>query len=288
MPARYDLHTHSTCSDGTDSVDALIAAARTAGLDAIALTDHDTTSGWDAAVVSAPRHGVDVVRGIEVSTQQHGVSVHVLALLPGRDEASPLRAEIARARRSRLGRAQEMTGRIGEDHPITWEDVQAQVAGTGTTIGRPHIADALVAAGVVADRDEAFAGILAADSPYYVPYYAPSPAVAVRAIRASGGVSVIAHPASASRGGTPGVDEDLLEELIAEGLDGIEVDHRENDVAARSRLRGIARRHGLIETGGSDYHGRGKPNRLGENLTTPENLEAIISRSTSGTEVVRG
>lgn len=178
-----------------------------------------------------------------------------------------------------------MVERIGEDHPLTWDDVQDQVAGGDTTVGRPHIADALVAAGVVADRGEAFAGILSPSSPYYVRHYAPAPEVAVAAIREAGGVAIAAHPASGMREGC--VPEELLEAMAAAGLSAIEVDHREHNPVERRRLEAFARAHDLLVTGGSDYHGAGKPNRLGENLTAPSVLEAIISLSSSDTEVIR-
>lgn len=285
---RIDLHTHSTYSDGTCDVDELLARAREARLDAIALTDHDTTAGWDDARVAAGRHGVAVVPGIEVSTQFGRSSVHVLALLPDPAPDTALARELARAREARRTRAREMVTRLAQDYPITWEQVSAQVAGETTTVGRPHIADALVAGGVVPDRSAAFAGVLAAGSPYYVPHYAPSPERAVAAIREAGGIAVAAHPGSAGRGGH--LPETLLEAMAAAGLQGIEVDHREHDARERARLRDLARSWGLWVTGGSDYHGRGKPNRLGENLTSPDVLEAMLSlaaRSERGAHILR-
>lgn len=286
--ARIDLHAHSTYSDGTSGIDDLLAEARAARLDIIALTDHDTTAGWEDARRAARRHGVAVVPGIEVSTEHGRSSVHVLALLPDPSPDSALGRELSRAREARRRRAREMVERLSEDFPIGWEQVRALTAGESTTIGRPHIADALVASGVVRDRDEAFADMLAAGSPYYVPHYAPSPETAVAAIRAAGGIPVAAHPASGLRGAE--VPLDLLEAMIGAGLQAIEVDHREHDDAARARLRDIARAHGIWTTGGSDYHGQGKPNRLGENLTSPEMLEAMISRSADsaiGAEIMR-
>lgn len=275
--ARIDLHAHSTCSDGTSSVDELVAEAAAAGLDVMALTDHDTTAGWGEAAAAASRHGVAVVPGIEVSAEHGRISVHILALLPDLSPSTALARELARARDARRGRAREMVDRLSADVPIDWEQVQVQTAGESTTVGRPHIADALVAAGIVADRAEAFAGLLSSRSPYYVPHYAPSPVRAVTAIRDAGGIPVVAHPASGQRGTE--VPEPLLEEMVDAGLGGIEVDHREHAPRERARLRDLARALGLWVTGGSDYHGRGKPNRLGENLTSPEVLEAMISSS---------
>ena len=201
--------------------------------------------------------------------------MHVLAFLVDPSEESELAAEMARARASRIERARRMVELISADHPVTWEDVTAQVAGDTTVIGRPHIADALVAAGVVPDRSAAFTEVLRPSGPYYVPYYAPSPLDAVRAIREAGGVSVLAHPGSVTR------DDDLplelLEQMVQAGLDGLEVDHREHGETETARLREFARRHDLLITGGSDFHGTGKPNRLGEHLTDPAVLERIES-----------
>ncbi|MGO3479725.1 MAG: phosphatase, partial [Brachybacterium tyrofermentans] len=150
---------------------------------------------------------------------------------------------------------------------------------------RPHIADALVAYGAVTDRSAAFQEILKPSGPYYVPYYAPSPVAAVRAIRDAGGVAIVAHPGSVTRDAD--LPLELLEEMVEAGLAGVEVDHREHDEAERTRLKDFAASHDLLITGGSDYHGAGKPNRLGENLTQPDVLAAITHRATSSTEVIR-
>ncbi|PWH06830.1 phosphatase [Brachybacterium endophyticum] len=281
---RIDLHTHTRCSDGTESVEELVAQAARAGLDTIALTDHDTTAGWQEAARAAARHGVRVVPGIEVSAEHGHLSVHVLALLPDPSEDTDLARQMKRARSSRDARARRMVERLAEDHPITWEDVAAQVAGENTTVGRPHIADALVARGIVPDRSAAFSHLLSPTSAYYVRYYAPDPATAVRSIVAAGGVAVAAHPGSSTRDGS--LPEDLLEEMVDAGLAGLEVDHREHDDVSRARLSAFARSHGLLETGGSDYHGAGKPNRLGENRTRPAVLAALLERATSRTEVL--
>ncbi|MCL6421995.1 PHP domain-containing protein [Brachybacterium sp. JHP9] len=282
--ARIDLHTHSRCSDGTTTVAELVRRAAESGLDAIALTDHDTVAGWDEAARAARAHGIAVVPGIEVSTEYRHFSVHVLAILPDPSAGTALAEELSRARASRDGRARAMVERLGADYPITWEDVAAQVAGENTTVGRPHIADALVACGVVPDRSAAFGEVLSPQGPYYVRHYAPAPDVAVRAIADAGGVSIAAHPASGMRGGQ--VPDGLLESMIASGLGGIEVDHREHDDVARARLRDLTRASDLIVTGGSDYHGAGKPNALGENLTAPAALSALIERAASRTEVL--
>ena len=284
MSDRIDLHSHSTCSDGTEGVEDVFEQARRSGLDVLALTDHDTVDGWSRLAAAVAASGVAALPGIEVSAEHESLSVHVLALLVDPDESTVLGEEMARSRASRRDRARRMVELIAADHPLTWEDVTAQVAGEQTVIGRPHIADALVAAGAAEDRSAAFASILSSDGPYYVPYYAPSPVRVIEAIRAAGGVSIAAHPGSLTRGANLPIE--LLEAMIAAGLDGIEVDHREHEASERAALRELAERHDLLITGGSDFHGTGKPNRLGENLTSPQMLERIRERATSGTDLL--
>jgi predicted metal-dependent phosphoesterase TrpH len=276
-----DLHTHSTASDGTDAPGQVMEAAAAAGLAVVALTDHDTAAGWDEAAAAAARTGVALVRGAEISTTSDHISVHMLAYL--HDPTHPdLVHELQRTRASRLTRLERMAALLGEDFPITWDDVLAQTS-EDATVGRPHLADALVAAGVVATRDEAFATMLRPGTRYYVPHTAPDTVTAVRVIRAAGGVPVFAHPGAAQRGRVVG--EDRIEELAAAGLAGLEVDHRDHDDATRARLRDLARTLGLFVTGSSDYHGAGKPNRIGENTTTPGVLEQIEAEG--GLEVLR-
>ncbi|MBD8078246.1 PHP domain-containing protein [Cellulosimicrobium arenosum] len=269
---RIDLHTHSTVSDGTQEPGEVVRAAAAAGLDVVALTDHDTTAGWARAADAALRHRVALVRGAEISARAGGVSVHVLSYL--HDPAHvPLLDELDRTRDARTTRARRMVELVGQDFPVTWEDVLAQTA-EGTTIGRPHIADALVAAGVVADRSAAFATVLAAGTAYYVPHYAPDAATAVALVRAAGGVPVLAHPGARMRGRVVG--DEVIEEMAGAGLAGLEVFHRDHDAQQRERLQGLAQDLGLFVTGSSDYHGAGKPNRLGENTTAPAVLEQIV------------
>ena len=278
---RIDLHTHSTASDGTQSPAEVVAAARDAGLDVVALTDHDTTSGWDEATQAALDLGVGLVRGTEVSARSSGTSIHLLSYLQD-PEHPALAQELARVRDARVSRARQMVERIGRDLPVTWDDVLEQAAGE-VVVGRPHIADALVARGLVADRDEAFARLLHADGRYHVPHYAPDGVAAVRAIRSAGGVPVFAHPGADARGHV--VPDRVFDELAAAGLAGIEVHHRDHRPEQVARLSAIARRLGLLVTGSSDYHGAGKVNRLGENLTDPAALAAIEEMGT--TEVLR-
>ncbi|NUU18262.1 PHP domain-containing protein [Cellulomonas humilata] len=275
---RIDLHTHSTASDGTGAPAQVVADAAAAGLDVVALTDHDTTAGWAEAELAARVHGVALVRGTEVSARSSGISIHLLSYL--QDPTHPaLVAELDRTRDARLNRARQIVELLAADVPITWDDVLEQ-SRDAVVVGRPHIADALVARGVVGDRDDAFVHLLASDGAYHVPHYAPDGPTAVRAIRAAGGVPVFAHPGADARGRI--VPERVFDRLAAAGLGGIEVDHRDHSPAQRTRLRGIADRLGLLVTGSSDYHGDGKANRLGENLTAPEVLAAIEEQGTTG------
>jgi len=275
---RIDLHTHSTASDGTQSPADVVASAATAGLDVVALTDHDTHAGWAGAAAAADRAGIRLVPGVEISCLVHGVSVHLLSYLHDPTD-EPLVHMLSGSRTSRESRARQMVERLGPDTGLTWDDVLAHVHGTAT-IGRPHIADALVARGVVTDRDEAFATLLSGRSKYFVPQTAPDPVEAVRRVRAAGGVPVIAHPAASKRGSCIG-DTDI-EAMVEAGLAGLEVDHRDHSDAERAHLRDLARVLDLFVTGSSDYHGAGKKNRLGENTTDPEvlgRLEGLATRS---------
>nr|WP_304661538.1 PHP domain-containing protein [Arthrobacter sp. zg-Y238] len=276
------MHTHSCVSDGTEQPADVIASAAKAGLDAIALTDHDTTAGWADAAAAAQEHGITFVPGMEVSCRsREGISVHVLSYL--HDPAHPgLLEEIARSRAARVTRAELMVQRLAEDFPIDWDSVQEQVA-PGATIGRPHIADALVAAGVVPNRSAAFSGILTARSPYFVAHYAPDPARAVELVRQAGGVPVFAHPVASSRGRVVG--EETFTEMIDAGLLGVEVNHRDNPEQGREWLRRLAKDNDLLVTGSSDYHGTGKPNLLGEFTTEPAVLERIAELGTGAAVV---
>jgi 3',5'-nucleoside bisphosphate phosphatase len=264
-----DLHTHSTHSDGTTTPRALVAAAVVAGVDVVALTDHDTTAGWDAGAAAARELGVKFVPGIELSTCHRGVPIHLLAYYPDPHHEDLVR-EMTRARSSRTARARRMVELVANDYPITWDQVRALVA-PGATVGRPHIGDALVAAGHAVDRTAAFAGILRSDK-YRVEHYATTTVHAIGIVRAAGGVPVIAHP-GANRGYT--ITDAMIHDLADAGLAGIEIDHRDNTRGRREALQVIARRRDLIVTGSSDYHGTGKPNRLGENTTSPDALERI-------------
>ncbi|GAB3282827.1 PHP domain-containing protein [Sinomonas notoginsengisoli] len=280
---RIDLHAHSRVSDGTETPTELVAAAVEARLDVLAITDHDSTSGWDEAADAARRLGLTLVPGMEVSCRTpEGISVHVLSYLQDPAHAGLLE-EITKAKDARLSRAEHMVSLLAEDYPLSWDDVTRHLA-PGATVGRPHIADALVAAGVVDDRAEAFATILSSRARYFVQHYAPEPALAVELVRAAGGVPVFAHPVASARGRTVG--ESVYREMIDAGLAGLEVFHRDNPEDRRPFLTHLASEAGLFVTGSSDYHGAGKPNRLGENVTTPEAF-GEIERQGRGTAVVR-
>ncbi len=268
---RIDLHTHTNHSDGTDTPAELMRNAAKAGLDLVALTDHDSTQGWAEAAGAVADTGVALVPGVELSCTSRGITVHVLSLL--HDPADEVLAEeMARARTSRVDRAREMVRLIAQDYPLAWDDVLAQV-GPGATVGRPHIADALVARGHVPDRATAFEHIVAGQGKYYVHHYAQDCVDAVRRIRDAGGVPIFAHPRAESRGRI--VSDSVIRAMADAGLVGLEVDHRDHTPAARSQLRELAQELGLLVTGSSDYHGGGKPNELGENVTEAAVFERI-------------
>jgi predicted metal-dependent phosphoesterase TrpH len=279
-----DLHTHSSVSDGTETPSQLVRAAAAAGLGTVALTDHDSTAGWSEASIAAASSGITLIPGMEFSTRVGHASIHLLAYLFDPSDAGIV-AETAHIRKARLTRAEQMVARIGADYEITWDDVLAQTT-TGGTVGRPHIADALVANGLALTRSEAFAGILHWEAGYYQPHYAPDPLRAVGLVRAAGGVPVIAHPAT--RGVADVMAESRLAALVKAGLFGLELRHRENKPEATARLTMLAAKYGLAITGSSDYHGDGKPNRLGENSTTPEVLERLIGEGRGSAPVYGG
>jgi predicted metal-dependent phosphoesterase TrpH len=276
-----DLHTHSSVSDGTQPPAHVIACAARAGLDVVALTDHDATAGWDEASAAARRLGVRLVPGMEISCSAGGTSIHLLSYLHDPDNAA-LAATVTAARDSRERRAERMVELLSADVDISWPFVRQHI-GDGATIGRPHIADALVAKGIVRDRTEAFAGLLSSSGPYYVRHYAPDPLEAVRLVLDAGGVPVMAHPRARSRGRI--VDDSVIEAMADAGLMGLEVGHRDNPAEDQAQLRDLAKRWDLLVTGSSDYHGEGKPNRLGENTTAPHVLDEIVARATGSAPV---
>ena len=261
-----DLHTHTNNSDGTDSPHALINKALSEGITVLGITDHDTTSGWLDAI-AARRANLALVLGAEISClTEDDVAVHMLGLLFDGENAT-MQTMLEESRDSRLPRMRRMTELLTADGiDISLEEVFAAMP-EGATLGRPHLADALVAKGHIASRDEAFTNLLHNGSKYYVTHVAPTPEDAIKVIRQAGGVAVIAHPFATRRGQT--LSAMSFPSLIAAGLNGVEVDHRDHSHAEREELRELARDLGLVVTGASDYHGTGKLNSIGENLTDP-------------------
>lgn len=284
-----DLHTHSNRSDGLDSPSYLVERAKSLAVTVLALADHDTVDGWQEAQDAAVRHQIGLVPAIEVSTHSEvmgdagtrRISVHILAYLPDPTN-SKLAAELKKSRDSRLIRAKKMVELLAEDYPINWQSIEAEIR-PGATVGRPALADALVTAGVVADRTEAFLEILAKGSKYYLSEHSLETAEAISLIKQSGGVPVMAHPLMNFPAGasTSDLSSDNFLRLIAAGLAGVEIEHRQVPENARNWLRELAAEHDLIITGSSDYHGvGGKVNELGENSTQPEQLSRILELAT--------
>ncbi len=270
MPARYDLHTHSLRSDGTSTPAEIAASAATLGLAGFALTDHDTADGWEEARTAAAALGIEFMPGMEITTKHDWRSTHLLAYGLDPNHAG-LQSALERVRTSRHERAREMVALLAVDFDLDWDAVL--LANAGRTVGRPHLADALVAAGYYTDRSLAFAEALHPGSPYYVPTYAIDTVEAIRMVREAGGVPVLAHPA-AGRMRRP-VDLAAIEEFISAGLWGIELDHPENREDWLPPLRELAESQGLVITGASDYHGTGKPNLLGERTSSADVWQAI-------------
>jgi predicted metal-dependent phosphoesterase TrpH len=283
---RIDLHVHSNASDGTDAPQDLVRKAWAAGLDGVALTDHDTIAGHLAAAAELPalpelrgqgERPFVVVPGVEISCISDGVTLHLLGYLFDPAE-SELAAELDLLRTDRVRRARAMVDKLAElGAPITWEQVSV-IAGDGA-VGRPHVARALVAAGVVSDVPAAFVPAWIADGGRaYVGKYSLDPVRAIALVKAAGGVTVFAHPAASSRGAV--VDESVIAALAAAGLDGLEVDHPDHDPVTRERLRAVAGELGLLATGSSDYHGSVKDIELGANTTDPDVFAELRRRAT--------
>lgn len=249
-----DLHTHSSASDGVDDPALLIARAAEAGVTTIALTDHDTLAGIEAASVAARRLGVRLIPGVELSVDHGGVKLHMLVYFtdPG---TGPLEDRLALLREGRARRNVAIVERVQElGYSITMADVQRQAG--GPSVGRPHIADALIAAGAFASRDDVFEQLLHDGGPAYVERDRLTAVEAMELARSIDAVPVIAHPKTISLD-AGGFDE-LFEDLADKGLGGIEAHHPMHEPALRSHLVDVAHRLGLAATGGSDYHGAGK------------------------------
>jgi len=271
-----DLHAHTNCSDGTDSPAQLVNKAISEGFSLIAITDHDTTSGWESAKKTL-RGNMSLALGAEISClTTQGLSVHMLGLLFD-DSHLDMQEMLENTRDGRIPRARKIIELLNAGgFKISMDDVES-VKPEGATLGRPHIADALVKNGVVASRDEAFAELLHNNSPYYVSHLAPTPEDAISMIREAGGVAVIAHPFASLRGNVLSI-EDFLP-LKKAGLNGIEVNHRDHNNEERNALANIAGELDLVITGASDYHGTGKLNSLGENLTDQAQWERLESEA---------
>jgi predicted metal-dependent phosphoesterase TrpH len=271
-----DLHTHTTCSDGTDSPRELVNKAIVQGIEVLGITDHDTTSGWQEATQSL-RGSLQLALGAEISCLTNdGVSVHMLGLLfdPLHEEMQQVLEE---TRDGRLPRMRKMIEKMrAEGMDISIEDVEKAMP-NGATMGRPHLADALVAKKIVKSRDEAFIDLLHNDSRFYVSHAAPTPVEAIALIRRAGGVAVIAHPFASHRGQILKA-EDFVD-LVSAGLNGIEVDHRDQNPDERAMLRVIAGELNLVMTGSSDYHGTGKLNSLAENHTSREQWQKLEAQA---------
>lgn len=269
-----DLHTHTTASDGTDSPRELVNKAIVQGLEILGITDHDTTSGWHEATESL-RGNLKLVLGAEISClTDDGISVHMLGLLfdPFHQEMQTVLEE---TRDGRLPRMRKMIQKMqAEGFDISIEDVEKAMP-PGATMGRPHLADALVNKKIVKSRDEAFTDLLHNESRFYVSHAAPTPIEAVKLIRRAGGVAVIAHPFASRRGQILSTDD--FADLVTAGLNGIEVDHRDQNPSERAMLRAIATDLDLVITGSSDYHGTGKLNSLAENHTDRAQWEKLES-----------
>ncbi len=276
-----DLHTHSTASDGTDRPADLVAKGAAAGLDVMAITDHDTTGGWDEATANLPE-GLTLVPGAEFSCMHRDgdgprISLHLLGYLFDADHDG-LRAERARLRVSRLGRGRAIVDNLAADGvPITWNRV-VEVA-RGGAVGRPHIARVLVENGVVSDVNDAFRELLSSGSKYYVAKDDSEVFDAIRLVREAGGVTVFAHPLARRRGAV--VDDTVIRAMAQAGLHGIEVDHPDHSTDDRTHLAALAAELGLIATGSSDYHGTNKTISLGVCTTAPSAYDALVSQATA-------
>ncbi|MBW4697754.1 MAG: PHP domain-containing protein [Aphanocapsa lilacina HA4352-LM1] len=259
-----ELHCHTTCSDGTLTPSELVASAAAAGITALAITDHDTLSGWPEAHEACLRHGLELIPGLELSTVHNGSSLHILGFYPDPVQLAPFLEERHAARVRRAGRIVARLAELG--YPIAMPSVP--------TPGRFHIAGALKQAGYVNDEQDAFRRWLGEGKPAYVPYEHLSAEEGIRHLRECGAVTVWAHPLL-FRGGSV---EEVLPVLAASGLQGIEVYHSEHTPRQSARLAELARQWGLVVTGGSDFHGDNKSGVSLNMLQLPLTLLEPIKR----------
>lgn len=300
---KIDLHTHSSCSDGTDSPEELVHKAFSADLQAVALCDHDTFAGLTAARAAIrqenkkrPAHRqLEFVPAVEISSSWEGITVHMLAYYCA-ENSSELLEMFTHQRQLRRERIYRMYERISKDYPLDWEDVLAQVnpsiatygqpgqeaatekssdaASVAKPIGRPHLADALVAKGYFPNRTEVFQQILHPSKPYYLHYQAVDPFTVIEKVRGAGGVPVFAHPRAMQRQ-RRFLGFEVIRKMRDKGLFALEVTHPEQRPEQQALLRGWCAELGMPYTGGSDYHGNGKPNRLGDGYTSAEVYERL-------------
>lgn len=293
---RIDLHTHSAVSDGTDAPADVVGHARAAGVNVLALTDHDTVAGIPEAAQALPP-GFTLIPGMELSCAHQGSSVHLAAYLFDAD-APELAGELRRIRDDRVMRAREMVRLLGEAGiAVTWERVceiafggagDAGAREAGVVVGRPHIARAIVEAGGAADVQDAFDRWIGSGGPAYVARYALDPVRAVQAVRAAGGVCSLAHPARSEGMLTGAVPEDLVERMARAGLGAVEADHPNHEEAEAEHWRGVARDLGLAVTGSSDDHGELTGRRIGARTTAPEEFERLTAPATGAAPITRG
>lgn len=267
-----DLHLHTTASDGTLTPSELVLQARLAGLSIFSITDHDTTAGTEAAADAARDAGLELIPGIEISAVADGRDVHVLGYFIDCTSLA-LRQFLVRQREDRLRRVYEIGQRLAElGVPVDLDPIAADAA-RGRSVGRPQMAAALLAAGHVATRNEAFDRFLGGDGPAFVPRRVPRPEEVIWIIHGVGGLASLAHPGLTRR-------DDLLPALAAAGLDALEVRHSDHDAEMEARYRGHARDLGLAVSGGSDYHGDAghRISVLGQVTLPPQDLAALRAR----------
>jgi len=271
----YDLHTHSTFSDGTQTITENVAMAIERGLDGIAITDHDTTAGYAEAYAAAEGTDLEIIPGIEFSAEYEGASLHVLAYFL--DPENPeLRAELKRLTDTRFRRGELMVEKLQDlGYDISFERVR-EIAGDDL-IARPHIAQAMVEAGIVTQEKEAFDRFISDGGIAYVPKHALDPVDSLALIKGAGGVCVLAHPAMWKGNGS--VPDSLIGQMAADGMVGLEVDHPDHDLEQRAYYRALADRLSLIPTGASDCHGARYGFRLGCETTDAGRLDELKRRA---------